>query len=191
MKKPFVLFVDFGDSFSYNIIQSVVTSGYAIKRVFWTDLTSQMLRISSLIILGPGPGHYQDYGAFLKRIKCFIGKKPILGICLGHQILLGQIMPQGIQRLKMPLHGQTLYLNPPPNSFSLDIHKVFQAQFYNSWAFFDTKEDHQFWKYESMIVGYRGQRTISFQFHPESIGTDSTNCLIRDSLNLLYNRIDD
>ena len=102
MKKNNTLFLDFNDSFSLNIVSEFYRLGVEVTVINFDDLCKMdNLKIEGLLnhknlVLGPGPGHPDDYFRFYQfkeLINGFINNEGrfILGICLGHQII-GKLM---------------------------------------------------------------------------------------------------
>src|SRR4029077_1997146 len=87
-----ILVIDNYDSFTYNLVQYLGELGQDI-RVFRNDKID-VSEIAALdperIVISPGPGTPDQSGITLKVIKAFESKKPILGVCLGHQAI-GQV----------------------------------------------------------------------------------------------------
>jgi anthranilate/para-aminobenzoate synthase component II len=171
-----IIIIDFDDSFTYNIANVLYQVEKNVKVIshidFFTDSTFQLLQSHSLpigIILGPGPGHPIDYVSYFEKINYLRKKTNIffLGICLGHQIL-GLLDNLEIKDSVEKLHGISVkYEN---NRIS---HKVMR---YNSLAVFE--DGHE--------VNWReGDRFISYQFHPESVGTKNQLMFFQSLLNFL------
>ena len=80
-----ILLIDNYDSFTYNLAQYI--SHFAEVRVLRNDDAGlyQVAEEADALVLSPGPGWPADAGRMEELIRDFAGKKPILGICLGHQ----------------------------------------------------------------------------------------------------------
>ncbi len=167
-----IIIVDFEDSFTFNIANVLYPYEKNVRVVehelFFQSMLSEVLQSKEKIavILGPGPGHPDDYHRYYKGIEslrentnCFV-----MGICLGHQIL-GKISGHQVLRSKTPMHGQ-----------AVDVvfkGSIVQVQRYNSLAvFIDGRE--------SDIIEFK--RGVSYQFHPESIGTHYNDIFFADLL---------
>ncbi|MEC8624097.1 MAG: aminodeoxychorismate/anthranilate synthase component II, partial [Bdellovibrionota bacterium] len=84
-----ILLIDNYDSFTFNLYQYLVQEGLRVK-VFRNDKISidKIINLKpSAIVLSPGPGQPKEAGIGLKLVEIFYKKVPILGICLGHQII--------------------------------------------------------------------------------------------------------
>lgn len=87
-----VFLVDAYDSFVFIISQYLEELGLQ-TRVERNDSVDLVLLIEEFkpdfLLLGPGPGHPSDAG-YIQLIRHFEGRIPILGICLGHQAMIGR-----------------------------------------------------------------------------------------------------
>lgn len=185
------LFIDFYDSFSANILHYLKKTGMNVDHVYWDDMSVHSLMTSerySYLILGPGPGHYSDYSHLMIYLEDIvrIREKKIVGVCLGHQIL-GVLYGLELFQLKKPLHGKRL------DVLLEDHHPTkFSAQFYNSWALKPTDLDlckHRVEELngEQAVIFLQGENFLSYQFHPESIGTSCPDIIFNRIENFLYN----
>ena len=87
MKK--ILLIDNYDSFTYNIFHSLseLRSKVEVYRNDKISLEQISKRKFDKIVISPGPGHPNSSGICINVVKEFYKKIPILGICLGHQII--------------------------------------------------------------------------------------------------------
>lgn len=170
MKK--VLFIDFEDSFSFNVVQELTQIGLDVEVISWTDFKN--VTDHDLLVLGPGPGHPDDYHYIFDVIKEWqIKGKKIFGICLGHQIIW-RLRGSQIVKSVFPLHGQKIKLNLSRRWQEwLNLPSEIWVQRYNSLAVIG---EHSGLDVENLvengeIVMTRAAEFISYQFHPESVGT--------------------
>lgn len=174
MKK--VLFLDFDDSFSYNIIQELTEIGFSVEVMHWLDF--ETLPETDLLVIGPGPGHPDDYQRIFPLLQEWHAqRKPLFGVCLGHQIFW-RLQGEDIVQSKEPLHGQriTLSLNSEWQKWlGLKTSEV-KVQRYNSLAVPAQSAVRNPYLTNFMvdeeIVMTRGANVLTYQFHPESLGTD-------------------
>ena len=82
-----ILLIDNYDSFTYNLAQYI--GNFAKVKVLRNDDAGlyQVAEEADALVLSPGPGWPADAGRMEELIRDFAGKKPILGICLGHQAI--------------------------------------------------------------------------------------------------------
>ena len=101
-----ILMIDNYDSFTYNLYQYIGELYPEIQVVRNDEITVEEIAEMKpqALILSPGPGYPKDAGVTIEAIRAFSGTLPILGICLGHQ-LLGLALGAACGRLKFGHHG--------------------------------------------------------------------------------------
>lgn len=174
-----IYIVDFDDSFTHNIACVLYTSGVAIEIVNHNDFFKVFLKKYSTlkntaIILGPGPGHPIQFKKYFQKIKLLLNNPNIylMGICLGHQLIACQF-GYSIVSSENPLHGEKI------NLFWKG--KTHLVQRYNSLAVKAKGIISEIsYQNEVMILEYKNGR--SFQFHPESVGTENSEYFFKDLL---------
>lgn len=170
-----IIIIDFEDSFTYNIAN--ILFPYEKKMVVVPHQQFFHAMIKSLlvsterhaVILGPGPGHPDQYKKYFHHIITLMNAPNIymMGICLGHQ-LMGKILGHRIDQLEWPVHGQAIECKFKD--------KKFLVQRYNSLGVFVNN------KVKDIIYYPRG---ISYQFHPESVGTNENEIFFEELLTFL------
>ena len=103
-----ILLIDNYDSFTFNLYHYVSSLGVKVDVVRNDKIThTQILKIKyDKIIISPGPGNPNQSGNCIKIVKALYRKIPILGVCLGHQII-GQVFGSNIIQTKKLMHGKT------------------------------------------------------------------------------------
>jgi anthranilate synthase component 2 len=189
-----VVIIDNYDSFTYNIAQYVGELG-AKPLVFRNDEVTvkviERLRPSGIII-SPGPGNPlnpRDVGVSRDVILHFKDKLPILGICLGHQ-LIGVTFGARIRIAETIKHGKTSIIrliNPSP--IFQELPERIEGMRYHSLVIDDVpnelivtavSEDDN----EVMAIQHRNYPIFGTQFHPESIGTPMGKKILKNFLSL-------
>lgn len=176
------LFIDFDDSFTFNVVQELTIAGIETDVINWKDFEN--LPDEGLLVLGPGPGHPDDYQRLFPLLREWLkNKRPILGICLGHQIFW-RLMGEEVIRSKQPMHGQRTKLELSKEWRAwLEVDKDVWVQRYNSLSVmgqaiirnpFLTNYIHN----DEILMTY-GQNVITYQFHPESVGTTFRQAFMR------------
>jgi anthranilate synthase component II len=108
-----ILLIDNFDSFSFNLVESFQRLGCAVQTMRNAIMAGEALdRAESegaLIVLSPGPGGPRDAGCCLELVERAIARVPLLGICLGHQVIVEQAGGQ-VCRADQPVHGKASLL---------------------------------------------------------------------------------
>ena len=99
-----IVIVDNYDSFTYNLSHLVKELGAEVDVVRNDQFELADLEPYSKIILSPGPGIPSEAGLLLDVIRTYAGKKPILGVCLGHQAI-GEVFGGKLENLSDVFHG--------------------------------------------------------------------------------------
>ncbi|BDR92352.1 anthranilate synthase component II [Vulcanisaeta souniana] len=189
-----VVIIDNYDSFTYNIAQYTGELG-AKPLVFRNDEVTvrviERLRPDGIII-SPGPGNPlnpRDVGVSRDVIKHFGGKVPILGVCLGHQVI-GAYFGARVRRARTIKHGKTSIIRTvKPSPIFQGLPEVLEGMRYHSLVIDDLpselivtaiSEDDN----EVMAIQHREYPIFGVQFHPESIGTPTGKRILRNFLNL-------
>ena len=172
--------VDFDDSFTFNLKQYLLSLGVKTEVIHWSNISNYMNDNVDTITLGPGPGHPREYDSLSLVIKNILKKKKIrlLGICLGHQIILNTLGFK-LKNLEMPIHGQSrvIYLNSFFKEYFCTNKVV--GQFYNSLVVCSPKksssenQNHHLQNLNENVMIFKSERILSMQFHPESIGSSN------------------
>lgn len=183
-----ILLIDNHDSFTYNLYQMISQLHEPIEVVKNDDMTLD--EIVSLkpkaIILSPGPCSPNEAGICLDLVSYFYKKLPILGVCLGHQIIC-QALGGKIVKASPPKHGKLETINHSGNKIFKDVPKDFKATRYHSLvvdknSLPETLEvtataasDHHI-----MAVHHRLYPLVGLQFHPESYMSQEGHQLINN-----------
>ncbi len=184
-----ILFIDFYDSFSYNIVQLVSELGHRVSILSYEEVLIQKeaLSLHELIILGPGPGHLSDYSEFIQFLEDSFNEHYFLGICLGHQ-MLGSINGHNLKKLETPVHGQSLRVAESYHFLGIDSSRA-MAMFYNSWSLErGLSAKGQCIVEHRMITLIDLPNALGLQFHPESVGTSCPKRVLDSALSLVYNK---
>lgn len=167
-------FIDFDDSFSYNVVQELSEAGFDVELIHWKDYEKNP--DNGLLVLGPGPGHPDDYQKLYPLIDSWLkDQRPFFGVCLGHQIFW-RLQNEDIVRSKDPLHGQKVKLELTVEWKKwLGVSEDVYVQRYNSLAVMGQaavrNPYYQNFIQNDEILITKTPRVITYQFHPESIGT--------------------
>ena len=99
-----VVIIDNYDSFTYNLSHLIKSLGAEVTVVRNDQFELQDLESYNKIVLSPGPGIPSEAGLLLDVIRTYAGKKPILGVCLGHQAI-GEVFGGKLVNLSDVFHG--------------------------------------------------------------------------------------
>ena len=99
-----IVIIDNYDSFTYNLSHLVKELGAEVTVVRNDQFRLEELEQYSKIILSPGPGIPSEAGLLLDVIRTYAGRKPILGVCLGHQAI-GEVFGAKLENLSDVFHG--------------------------------------------------------------------------------------
>jgi len=182
------LLIDNYDSFTWNLVQLVGALGEH-PRVFRNDaIDLEGIRAlePSRIILGPGPGHPADpvrVGVCLDILRALGHHVPILGVCLGHQLIVHAYGGR-IVRAAEVMHGKTSLVHHEGDAILEGLPRPFEAMRYHSLvadpsAIPDPLSVTAWCKDGTvMAVRHRTNPIYGVQFHPESIGTACGRALV-------------
>ncbi len=176
MKK--IILIDNYDSFTFNLYHYLSSLKVKVDVIRNDQITSNEIlkRKYNKIVISPGPGNPDQSGNCLKIVKSLYKKIPILGVCLGHQII-GQVFGSKIVQAKKLMHGKTSKIISKKLGILRNLPKSFEATRYHS-LIIDKKtlSNHLEITAESkdglvMGVQHKKYNVHGVQFHPESIKT--------------------
>ena len=176
MKK--IILIDNYDSFTFNLYHYLSSLKVNVDVIRNDQITSNQIlkRRYNKIVISPGPGNPNQSGNCLKIVKSLYKKIPILGVCLGHQII-GQVFGSKIIQAKKLMHGKTSKIISKKLGILGNLPKSFEATRYHS-LIIDKKtlSKHLEITAESedgliMAVQHKNYDVHGVQFHPESIKT--------------------
>ena len=189
MKK--VLLLDNYDSFTYNLVQYMQILGAEVK-VFRNDEIGacdfKKLRPERLVI-SPGPGSPDDAGISTFAVRFLAGSVPILGVCLGMQVIANEFGGKTVKAI--PVHGETTSVFHDGRGVFSGIVCPFKGMRYHSLMVCSEE-----WPHTQLEVSAKtdtglvmGIRHLQFpiegvQFHPESVLSEEGMHLLDNFLNL-------
>jgi len=172
-----IILIDNYDSFTFNLYHYLST--YSLVDVIRNDKIDSSRIIKKKydkIVISPGPGNPNQAGNCLSIVKKLYKKIPILGVCLGHQII-GQVFGSKIIQAKNLVHGKTSTIISKQKGILKNIPKKFEATRYHSLIVQKkslSKDINITAETENGIVmgiQHKNYNVHGVQFHPESIKT--------------------
>ena len=176
MKK--IILIDNYDSFTFNLYHYLSSLKVNVDVIRNDQISSKEIvkRKYCKIVISPGPGNPYQSGNCLKIVKSLYKKIPILGVCLGHQVI-GQVFGSKIIQARKLMHGKTSKIISKKTGILKNLPKTFEATRYHS-LIIDKKtlsKDLEITAEtkDGLIMGVRHKKydVHGVQFHPESIKT--------------------
>jgi anthranilate synthase/aminodeoxychorismate synthase-like glutamine amidotransferase len=186
-----VLFVDNFDSFTYNLVDDFCKRNCQ-ARVYRADTALEELKAVAdefspeLLVISPGPGTPDTAGVSLDAVGYFKDKLPILGVCLGHQVI-AQYFGGKIGHAPAPMHGKPSRVNHNQEGVFAGVENPLQAGRYHSLCVLALPEClRQTADFEGVVMGLEHIElpVYGVQFHPESILTPAGGKIIENVLSI-------
>src|SRR5574344_622063 len=184
-----IVIIDNYDSFTYNLSHLVKELGVEVDVVRNDKFELSQLERYDKIILSPGPGIPEEAGLLLDVIRKYAGKKPILGVCLGHQAI-GEVFGAKLENLSEVFHGVATEGSQLGNDYIFEglRNRIIMGR-YHSWIV--SKEDFPSCleitaeSDEDQIMALRHKKydIHGIQFHPESVLTPEGKKIIKNYIN--------
>ena len=172
-----IVIIDNYDSFTYNLSHLVKELGAEVTVLRNDQFELSDLQQFSKIILSPGPGIPSEAGLLCDVIRTYAGRKPILGVCLGHQAI-GEVFGAQLENLSDVFHGVATSCNivaddPIFSGLPADI----TVGRYHSWVVSNNglpdclEVTAKSPENQIMALRHRELNVRGIQFHPESVLT--------------------
>jgi len=190
MEKRKVCIIDNYDSFTYNLCHLTRALGAEVTVYRNDQFDMAQLDVFDKIILSPGPGIPSEAGQLLDVIAHYAGRKPLLGICLGHQAI-GEYFGAKLENLSDVFHGvATMGTRLVDDPLFTGLPERFVMGRYHSWVV--SREDLPDCleitavsdEGQIMAMRHRDFDVRGLQFHPESILTPEGGTIIQNWLAL-------
>lgn len=188
-----ILLIDNYDSFVYNLYQLIgmFDMDIHVKRNDEVTLDEIKMLNPDAIVLSPGPGKPADAGLCVDIVKEFYNKIPILGVCLGHQVICSAFGGE-ISHAKKLLHGKSSDISLKNDLIFNNLDSMIRVGRYHSLSLIESSlpEELEILSKsldddEIMVVKHKKHPVYGFQFHPESILTPDGHILIRNFLEVM------
>lgn len=183
-----IVIIDNYDSFTYNLSHLLEELGADVTVVRNDKFELKDLEQYDKIVLSPGPGIPSEAGLLLDVIRTYAGRKPILGVCLGHQAI-GEVFGASLENLKEVYHGVQTEGTQMGNDYIFEglPERVMMGR-YHSWVVakdsvpecleVTAMSDDG----EIMAMRHRQYDIHGIQFHPESVLTPEGKTIVGNFL---------
>ena len=182
-----IYIIDHQDSFTWNVVHQFSKFDRVICSNYY-EINNKLLEKSDVIVFSPGPGSPKDYPISSKIYKNYKGKKKIIGICLGYQMILnnegGKIVEQ-----KRIYHGFQSKIKTNNQSKLFKNNKIFKVGRYHSLKLMEPFKSNSIkitmrCNITKIPMGLEDNKNkiYGFQFHPESFLTENGDILIKKIL---------
>ena len=185
-----IILIDNYDSFTFNLYHYLSTLKANVDVVRNDKINSNQIinKKYKKIVISPGPGNPNQSGNCISIVKRLHKKIPILGVCLGHQII-GQVFGSKIIQAKKLMHGKTSKIKSKKIGILKNLPSTFEATRYHS-LIIDKKtlsNDLEITAEtaDGVIMGVQHKKfnVHGVQFHPESIKTKLGIKILRNFIN--------
>ncbi len=183
-----IVIIDNYDSFTYNLSHLVKALGAEVTVYRNDQFEMSQLEAFDKIILSPGPGIPSEAGLLLDVIRTYAGRKPILGVCLGHQAI-GEVFGGTLRNLSDVYHGVATPVDVTADDYLFEgLPKTFEVGRYHSWVV-DTEGlpdclEVTNVSQEGFIMSLRHREfdIRGIQYHPESVLTPAGETIVKNWL---------
>ena len=178
--------IDNYDSFTYTLVNYFESLDQEVVVKRNDDITINQIKQlkPTQIVISPGPRSPNEAGISLDVVANFYHKKPILGVCLGHQVIAQQFGAQ-VKRAKQVMHGKTSIITHSKKGMFQDLPNPLSVTRYHSlivdhdtlptfieptaWVETESRVNHD----ELMAMAMKEYPVMGVQFHPESVMSES------------------
>lgn len=186
-----ILMIDNYDSFVYNLVQFLGELGedIVVKRNDKITINEIENLNPEIIVISPGPCSPNEAGISTEVVKHFKGKKPILGICLGHQTI-GHVFGSNIIKAKEPIHGKVYPITHNNKGVFNKLNNPLNVTRYHS-LIIDKETIPKELEITAMtsegeIMGIRHKKYLieGVQFHPEAILSEQGHDILKNFIKM-------
>jgi para-aminobenzoate synthetase component II len=188
MSGPRVFVLDNYDSFTYNLVDYIATAGAEVRVERNDKVTAAEVDDwgPTHLVVSPGPGTPDDAGVSGELIARAAGRVPVLGVCLGHQVIV-ELYGGSVGRAGRIVHGKPDQVSHDGSPLYAGVPTPFEAGRYHSLAAVGSVPDvlevtARTPDGEVMGVRHRQHAVHGVQFHPESVLTPHGRTLIQNFL---------
>ena len=191
-----LLMIDNYDSFTFNLVQYFGELGETVRVVRNDEI--DVAGIAALrpdrLVLSPGPCSPAEAGVCIDAIRHFVGKLPLLGVCLGHQAI-GAALGGKVVRAQVQMHGKASTLTTDGRGVYQGLPERFSVIRYHSLAIeraslpaelevTSTSEDGEIMGVRHKALAGGPAPLEGVQFHPESILSEHGHAMLKNFLQM-------
>jgi len=193
-----ILMIDNYDSFTFNLVPYLGELGAEVKvqRNDEIDVAGIAALAPSHLVLSPGPCTPNEAGVCLAAVQAFVGKLPILGVCLGHQSI-GQALGGRIVRAQRQMHGKASTLSTDQRGVFKGLPEQFSVIRYHSLVIEPAScppelvvtarsEDGEIMGVRHRELAGTATPLEGVQFHPESILSEHGHAMLKNFIELAH-----
>jgi len=182
-----VLLIDFYDSFTFNLAHYLEAMDLQLSVVRYDQLSQETLLAADAIILSPGPGLPNEKAGLSALLDQFVGRTPILGVCLGMQALVehlgGSLMNQaqvkhGVQET-IDIMDHTGLFQGLPKRMEVGLYHSWKVVCPENWLTAHTEAG------VPMALERPEMKVYGVQFHPESVLTPLGKEILRNFIQIV------
>lgn len=186
---PAILAIDNYDSFTFTLVDYLLALGatVAVEKNDSISCETALTGPYDGFLISPGPGAPGEAGISVElAAACIAGKRPLLGICLGHQAI-ARACGSSVERVT-PVHGKIDQIDHDGSGLFAGLPSPLNATRYHSLAAPSPRPPlfANAWSAEGLVMAMRHAEAPAhaIQFHPESIGSDHGHALLGGFLRL-------
>ncbi|MCP8615701.1 anthranilate synthase component II [Salirhabdus salicampi] len=190
-----ILMIDNYDSFTYNIVQYLQENGEEVVVYYNDEITIREIEKLNpeAIFLSPGPGEPNTAGICLNVVQYFQGKKPLFGICLGHQVIV-EAFGGTVTKAVEPMHGKVDFVYHDERGIYDGLPNPLTVTRYHSLVAHSSSVQSPIYvtgrakRGEIMSLQHNTLPIAGVQFHPEAILTEHGQTLLQNFMNRLVRK---
>lgn len=184
-----ILVIDNYDSFVHNLARYINICGFEVTIIRNDAISIEQIKQlnPSKIVISPGPCTPDEAGISLALVEKFYTSIPILGVCLGHQVI-GQVFGAKVVKAQEPMHGMASEVNHNKLGIFKNLPTPLRVGRYHSLIVDEVDGNSQLLitalskSGEIMALEHKNFPVFGVQFHPESILTENGLNLISNFL---------
>ncbi len=183
-----IVIIDCFDSFTYNLLHYFEEIAEEVHCISYSNIDSIPFADYDRFVFSPGPGHISEYPKITGVLDRFKASKPMLGVCLGHQII-GAYFESSLTNSKNVVHGvcRPTTITPFNDPIFQQLPSIIETARYHSWGIelLELSDDLIPTAIDDTLVmafKHKNYNIRGLQFHPESILTPYGKTILKNWL---------